>query len=196
MNNPHNDDLIKYLTRRENLPFTLDILSQGDEIRRHVFCEFWREAHQNLLGSIPKTLRSQKFESALWPGGKKMDSESAGVYLWPSDFTKQSQAINFSVAIDKNHSLFFGLSWESAPKSSLLKLPSVAKLVAFLAAKKFRQTTWWPGWKYINRNEDVDGLLLSYAKDRDMIYRQIQESFWPFVEETHDMVVKANKAVG
>lgn len=196
MNNSQSDVLVKYLTKRENLPYTLDILSRGDEIRRYVFSEFWREECQKLRSSAPKSLRSHKLEWALWPGENKMDSESAGIYMWPSQFNGQTQGIDFSVAVDRNQSLFFGLSWEKAPKSSLLRLPSVSKLIAFLAEKKFRMTTWWLGWKYIRRNEDVDGLLLDYANDRDAIHRQIQESFWPFVEDTYDMVVKANKAVG
>jgi hypothetical protein len=195
MNKPHTDDFIKYLTSRENLPYTLDILSQGNEIRRRVFCEFWRGVQQMLRDSTPRALRSEKLSWALWPDEKRMDSESAGVYLWPSQSGKQNQGINFSVVRDSNQSLFFGLSWEKAPKPSLLKLPSVRRLIDFLSEKEFKPTTWWLGWKYINRNQDEDGLLLGYARDRGAIHGQIQESFWPFAEESFDMVVKANKAV-
>src|SRR5689334_23763904 len=104
MSNSQSDDLINYLTNRENLRYTLDILSRGEEIRQHVFCEFWREAQNKLRGSIPKSLRSRKLTWALWPGETKMDTESAGVYIYPSEFSKQTQGINYSVATDTNQS--------------------------------------------------------------------------------------------
>jgi hypothetical protein len=195
MNTSQNDELIRYLTSEGNLRCTLDILSRGDEIRRHVYREFWRETQNKLRGSVPKSLRSRKLEWALWPGENKMHTESAGVYIYPAEFSRQSQGINFSVAIDINQSLFVGLSWEDAPKSSLLQLPSIAKLRGFMVKNDFKPTKWWLGWKYVIHIRERDELLVNYAKDREKIYRQIEESFWPFVEETFDMVVKANKAV-
>ena len=196
MNTPHGDDLIKYLTNRQNLSFTLDILSHGDEIRRQVFCEFWRDVDKCLRATRPRTIDARDLSWSFWPNEKRMDTESAGLYSWPSQFGDQSQGINFSVASDTNQSLFFGLCWEKAPKPRHRNIPVIAKRTALLAEKKFKQTTWWLGWKYIsNRNQHMDGLLRSYAKEREIIYRQIQESLWPFVEETFDLVVKANRAL-
>src|SRR5689334_2181463 len=132
MNKHHTDDFIKYLTSRANLPYTLDILSQGEEIRRRVLSEFWRGVQQKLRSSTPKSLRVEKLAWTLWPDEKRMNSQDAGIYLSPSQFSDQDQLLNFSVASDTNHSLFFGLCWERAPKPSLLKLPSVTRLMEFL----------------------------------------------------------------
>jgi hypothetical protein len=202
MSNPRPDDAINYLTNKENLPYTLDILRQSEEIRCRVLDDFWQSIMDELRGSVPKALRSQKLKWVLWPGAKKMHAGGAGVYFWPSQFSGQSQCIHYRVVsdggqslFDRGQSLYYGLSWEESAKPGLLKLLDVKRLIEHLSENGFRQTQWSLGYKYFDRRQDQEALLLNYAKDRDEVYRQIQETFWAFVKETFGMMMKANQAV-
>lgn len=196
MKNPQTDDVIQYLTNRDNLTYTLEILRQAELIRQHAFYSFWLDVRKQLVALAPARLRAKKLDYRLWPTEKaNMLREDAGVYVWPSTFTGERQHISYGIALETGKSLFFGLCWEQEPKARLAKVPSVKKLIDYLQENEFGYTAWWPGWQYIMHEQEPDGVLLAYANDRQRLHRQIAESFWPLVEKTFDMVVKANEAV-
>lgn len=200
MNQPHIDESIKYLVSKENLPYTLTILQQGQEIRRCALSDFWHSVLKKLSGSTPRCLPRQQFRWRLWPDEGKLDASDVGAYCYSAQFAEQPEVLSYYVNHYNGPSTFqtyFGLSWENEQpvRCGLWKLPAVKKLVEHLSGNGFRQTRWSLGWKYIHTNETLDSFLLKYAKNADEIQRQIQESFWPLVTETFGMMIKANEAI-
>jgi hypothetical protein len=200
MNNPNPNESIEYLTSKENLPYTLDILQQGGEIRRRALSDFWHAVREDMRNSVPKTLGSEQLQWMLWPDARRMDVADAGLWSYPSQFARQTHFASYFVSHYNGSSYFqiyFGLSWENeqAAKSGLMKLPAVKRLIQHLSENEFRQTRWDLGYKSISPKENRDAFLLKYAKNADEIHRQIQESFWPFVNETFGTMMKANEAI-
>jgi hypothetical protein len=200
MKNTATDDSIEYLTRKENLPYTMDILQQGEEIRRRALGDFWHAVLENMRKSVPKTLRSEQLRWMLWPDARKMDARYAGLWCYPTQFGKLTQFAAYFVSQHNGPSyfqLYFGLSWEheQPAKSGLMKLPAVKRLIEHLSENEFKQDRWDLGYKSISPPENRDAFLLKHAKKGDELHRQLQESFWPFVKETFGMMVKANEAV-
>jgi hypothetical protein len=195
----NSDDAIKYLTSEKNLPLTLEILRQAGDIRRHVFCDFWQSLLLKLRDSVPKVLAAQSLQWTLLPDPKNMDHRNAGVFLSQSGL-KQAQFLTYFVnqyhSPAWGHQLYFGIAWEKPRKPAMLKTPAVSKLANYLSENKFKETQWDLGWQSITqKNQSADEFLAKHAKSSNEIHRQIQESFWPLVEKTFGMVMKANKAV-
>jgi hypothetical protein len=201
MKNQHDDVFIEYLTNRDNLPYTLDILRQGDEIRSRVLGDFWHAMLKQLRESTPRNLATKPLRWELYPSPKKMHATYAGLSCLHSAAGEQGQSLSFSVqqyCAPSEYQIQFGLQWdhEQSVKSKLLELPELVTLRSHLAENDFKHTRWWLGWKYIfPPNETRDGFLLKYAKDRNTILQQIEESFWLLVQETFEMTMKANRAI-
>ncbi|MCX6925348.1 MAG: hypothetical protein NT154_19375 [Verrucomicrobia bacterium] len=200
MNHPQIDETIKYLVSKENLPYTLNILQQGKEIRRRAISDFWRSVRETLPGSAPKGLPRQQLRWRIWPDEGKLDGRDVGLYCYQARFAGQPEVLSYYVNHYNGPSVFqtyFGLSWEDEQpnRSSLWRLPAVKNLVQYLSDNGFRQTRWSVGWRYIHDNETLDSFLLKYARSADEIHRQLQESFWPLVRETFAMTMKANEAI-
>lgn len=195
----NSDDAINYLTSKKNLPVTLEILRQGEEIRCHVFCDFWQSLREKVSRSVPKALASHSLQWKLWPSPRNMDQREAGLFVAQSDL-RQPQFLSYFVnqyhSPAWGHQLYFGVAWEKPRKPALLKFPAVRKFAEYLSANKFKETQVDLGWQPITRkNESADEFLLKWAKNSDEIYREIQEGFWALVDSTFKMLVSANTAI-
>lgn len=189
------NELVRYVTRRENLPHTLQILELGEKIRLRVFRDFWDAVLNHLQRSVPRVLHSRELSWKVWPDPLTIQREDVGVYMWPSEFTGQEQMLSYGVAIEAGQSLFFGVCWEKQPGPGLSRLTSVRRLEKRIATQELEASQWWPGWQYIAHSQQRDGLLLEYARERQRVHRQIQQSFWPFVEKTFEIVLAVNDAL-
>ena len=198
--------LVEFLTSQENVSFVVDILKHGNLVREKLMSGFWIDLTQYLQEHAPTVPALPK--SMVWqfyPDEANMGDKDAAICLWDETHDEdKDQFLYYGINQDRSGGKFtldLCLEWEQrdddlSSKSELHKLKSVAKLRND-TVEGFKKGEGWLLYKAIASSESVDHFLAAIIvpDGRELLLRDVCDSFWPFVEDTIGLVVEANKEV-
>jgi hypothetical protein len=195
--------LVEFLTSKENFPFAVEILRLGEEIRKPLLTQFWRDLKCRLENSpdrpsgVPASmqLRFSPDDRITDPSHTELD------FLDVELMGKADQYLSYVVYQEQGKHYFqlgYGISWnlEMPSKSSkLYKMKPVVELRQKLEMMDFEEGGTCIGYHTLFDDGSIDDLLAAIAKDSEGLLREISEGFWLLVKETRTKVEKANKAI-
>jgi hypothetical protein len=198
--------LLDFLTSKENLPFVVDILTLGNQVRNRILTDFWRELACCLRkGSSAVSPPPVSMKMELSPDDK--DPVETQLRYFGEHLKPEKQYLSYDFFVDRWKGFFglgFGLTWqdmiENIPnRPELFTLKPVAELREQLASMGFKESKEkegsYLGWKYLSPHDSIDGFLAVLGQDREGLLRDITDTFWAFVQETVRLVAEANEAI-
>ncbi|OQA03661.1 MAG: hypothetical protein BWY69_00299 [Planctomycetes bacterium ADurb.Bin401] len=197
MENPESE-IIDYLSEPKNLRTALEIGSRFDTIRKELYDRFWNGIEKRLLNKKPPlNLDSCKFTKYIDDPNWKTKFEWANLCMDVHPST-QKIFVRYSIAYSTQTpcDICFGIVWsEWQPLKSLVwKKPSVSALINYLSKKHYGQEylEMWLGLEQLDEYDNEFDLLEKSVTDFDLIAENICNKFWPFVENTYELVKNAN----
>ena len=196
-------NLIEFLTNSENLPFAVEILRLGDEIRKPVLARFWNDLRDRLESSPnrPSGVASS-MQLRFFPDDRMTHPLDTDLrYFDEALAEKEDQFLSYFIEMDRGKRWFtmdYGISWneEMPSKSSRLqKMKPVVELRELLEGMEFKEGETAIGWKGLHEYDHVDGFLADIVKDSEGLLREIVDRFWLLVKKTISKVEKANQAI-
>jgi hypothetical protein len=198
-------NLIEFLTNSDNLPFAVEILRLGDEIRRPILARFWRDLHRRLEESRDRSLDAASMQLRLVPDERLTNPLDTDLSYGDVRMENAEQSLSYFVEKEygKNYfAIYFGIAWrdEMPSKSSKLhKLKPVSKLREKLEEMefetRFEKTITAMGWQALLKYDSLDDFLADFAKEPEGILREITDRFWLLVKKTITAVEQANAAI-
>ena len=192
--------LLEFLTSNENLPFVVQILQQGKQIRKLFLSQFWTDLHRYLQENIPSIPELPASMEWVTPGDGEIDSKHTSLRYRNSGLA-QRQYLSYAVYHERSGEglhLSVCIVWEhdTSADSSPYALKSVKELEKRFVSADFKKGRWWFRHKEITQFASVEDFLASIITcEKDTLLRQIGDSFWSLVGETLNMVTKANEEI-
>ncbi len=187
------------LTNGENLPIVMEILKEGDNIRSLLFNQFM-EGLKNYLQEQTTTPQDECELSVI----NETDDCRSGVYLWKSTLPREKQYLRYCVehtADFKGCQLTLGFKWADNDiwnKPGVQELKCVVQLGERLKASGLRKGSQsWFRWRYIRQENSTDEFLIAMIdeEERNSLFRQVNDCFWPLVPSTFKMLAAANEEI-
>jgi hypothetical protein len=193
--------LLAFLTSKENLPFVVEILQKGKQVRRLLLSEYWKALHHYVQVNMPKLPGLPATMEWLPPEEDELDAKHTSLWFWNSSLKQQPQYLSYAIYHERSGNMLYQyvcLMWEDdVPASSALhELKTVADLGKHLVSEDFKKGNMWFRYKEVSHYASVEDFMASIITcEKDSILRQMSESFWSLVEDTSEMVVKANEEI-
>jgi len=194
--------LLDFLSAKDNLPFVVDILRYGDQIRKRLLTILWKEVEAALHSYAAKpSLASTSMKLELCTAKDPLVSH---LYLWDVHLDGEEHYLSYLVVLDwgkswisVDHCVVGQRAFKDVPKE-LYMLSPVVKLMEHLESMGLKQ----PGREYLSLGykqirsfDSVDEFLAFFVHDKESLLGEICDSFWPLVTETIDLMQEANKAL-
>jgi hypothetical protein len=195
-------ELLEFLTRTENLPFVVDILKQGDQIRCLLLNRFMRELKcylEDHATAFTEPSGSTEWELAIT---EETNDVCATLGLRTTSLPQENQYLKYSVehSAESESEMVVCLAWKDEElwkKSKLQKLKAVVQIGEHLKSQGFKKGRRWLRYRFVREDNSLDEFLADIIDEerRKSLFRQIGDCFWPLVQHTHEMVAAANKAI-
>ena len=193
-------ELLAFLTKKETLPFVIDILKRGDKIRGLLFNQFMTELKSYLEGNAIEGFKDWELTVV-----DELDDAWATLYCWNAKLRKENQYLRFAIEPWKGGGrceLVVCLEWANdqiSSKPKVKNLKSLGQLHDCLKSQGFNRkgSTWTFRWQYIRKADSADEFLASILDEEKKVslFRQICDCFWPVVRKTQKMVAAANMEI-
>jgi hypothetical protein len=185
------------------------VLRHGIEIRERLWERFWTNLEKSLKSRCPNGLAAQfvwERDSGKW--GKEvfsglMDDECLGLDVRLTQAPKDSEGLRYRVEAELNgdqvRHLGFGLCFQKNADdlARLKRLPQVSEIIELLERTRLSdepEWEWWAWWQYWDRDIRKDTWLW-FADGGERSWEKQAKSFWGLVEQSHELVAAANKAL-
>ncbi len=190
---------LEFLTKKENVPIVMEILQEGDRIRLLLFNQFMAGLKDYL--QVNMTIPQDECELSVT---EETDNSWASVDLWSTKLSRDNQYLYFRVrhTADDDCEMTLCLEWadyDNVPKEpKVQKLKALAQLSEHLKAeglnKKGRVRL---RYRYIRKDDTTDDFLATIIdqENRDSLYRQVSDCFWPLVQSTFKMIAMTNEDI-
>jgi hypothetical protein len=198
MSTSNESPVISFLTRDENLPPALEIISRGSEIRNYAKRRFWNKLESEIKKYEPQDL-NLRLDSEETPSGSEIFFD---LYARLSPIDKKTQGLQYAIEICSEY-CGIGLRWinDRSDFKDLSSLPLVITLHSEL--HKTRQgdidsesNRWWLWFEYWEKNPYDDPWIWFVKKSDDAsFFAGKAKKFWEFVQPTYAQVLKINQDV-
>lgn len=194
--------LLDFLFSKDNLPFVVDILGFGDQIRKRLLTAFWTEVNDCLQSYAAKpSLVSTSMQVQLFAASDPIASE---VYFLDVSLDAEEHYLRYILrlarwknSITPGYGVVGRYAFKDVP-NGLYRLPPVLKLIEHLESMGLKQ----PGKEYgslgyseIRPYEPLDEFLAFFVHDKESMLETICDTFWRLVNETVGLVEDANKSL-
>jgi hypothetical protein len=194
-------ELLAFLTDKDNVPFVIDILRQGDPIRCLLMNQFMRDLKRWLEEHAPKN-----FDSAEWEfvaTNQETNDECATLGVLHTTVPHEDQYLRLSIehSAELECEVTICLTWKDDDiwrDGELRKLTKVAEIGDYLKSQGFKKgNLTWFRFKWIREDASMDDLLADIVDDekRRSLFQQIGDTFWPLIPKTLCMVATANEQI-
>jgi hypothetical protein len=195
--------LIQFLTSPANLPSVLAILRRREEIHTLAISGFWTRLQKQLASKVRTIVQSGVTPHWIPDWRENPMAKWHGLRLYLGGSQNQIQALHFRLeqTVQKDeYSLNLGLNWkdEVKPTSSVLRVSEVRRVAEEEQRLEFEfdsTKTWWHGRKQLVAYVGLDEFLEEYVEQPKPLLQKIAEPFWRHVEDTHKLVMRANRAI-
>ena len=193
---------LQFLTQNENLPSVLTLFRYRDAILDQLLRNFWVGLQSHIQKSIPRKLQGLVLD--IDPTVEKMTDKYAGLRYCDAGMDDHDEYIYYFIDHEMwsgKRRVLYGLGWwtesDNLPKTSLTKLPQVIQARQRMVDLGFTPSKHSLGWLELSdlAEESAESFLMNHAFDPQGAYSQIAESFFPMVEETYELMLKANEAI-
>lgn len=191
---------LAFLTNNENLRIVMEILQEGDQIRWRLFNQFMKDLKDYLQHYA--TTPQDGFELTVT---EETDDRPPAVYLRNTTLPRENQYLTYSIQRSAEEKgcceLTLCLEWADDDiwkNPKVTNLPSVQRLgedPKKAGYKKGRSS--WFRYKYVREDDSPDKFLATMIdeENRNSLYRQVSDCFWPLVQTTFTGVAAANEEI-
>jgi hypothetical protein len=204
MKNTAEQEILDYLTNRQNLATTLEIGCRYDKIRSDIFYKFWTDLETALLNSKPKQFRSEPNLVSNVPNSDWINPFHWLGRNWRVHPGTQKTYLRYSVSqqVEPNcYSLFIGISWSEwqNKNSCVWNEPAVNQLrnkLLNLGYSHEEPPAVWLVFKNVQDDFRTENIMLEkYAFESESIIKQTCDEFWELVINSFPLVEKVNTDV-
>ena len=194
---------LQYLTRNENLPAVLEVLRYREAIAEQLLRKFWTGLQAHLQKKTPNKFRPYKLRLGIDTTVEKFADLYAGLCYRDENMSDAKESLYYFIDHEfwgRKRRTLFGLAWwtdTDNPSVPLTKLPEVVKAKKHMIELGFKSSKHSLGWREMTdlAEDSVETFLTNHVLDPRDTYRQIEDSFFPMVEASCDLMLKANKAI-
>jgi hypothetical protein len=186
-------ELLDFLALDENVRYVLEILQRADDIRDHLIIKFLKELKCYLQERMPT--------GGHWEFGLNVEYRS--IPCWSTAVPEDKQYLRYEVQQwfgDGQSHLAVCLGWRDDKTWQDAKVRDLARkqLSAPLKTAGLKKSgDRWLVYQYLRAEDSDEDFLASVLdnEDREALFRNTADYFWPLVEDTAKQVADTNKCI-
>jgi hypothetical protein len=203
---PHDNrsNFVQFLTSADNALPVLEILKNADNIRAALLSQFWKRLYARIEKQRPTRFRTSRLDSAIEIEDIMKGEYGAYIRLFLKEPPKNGLSLFYqiehrlckkSLAFELYYGLYYSES-EVKENSPMLALKEVKDLELRQRELEFDEfNPSWHGLKYLGSFTGRDEFLENDLGAPGALPQSIADNFWNYIEQTHELVAKANRAL-